>query len=106
MLTLPQLALLHALGEGWAAEHAIRTGSIMGGVPPSYKVDIANPSMMIAIEVDGGSHCPLVRKEQDEKKSRCLEALGWSVFRVSNERALHLYSTFKSADTLLTSLMV
>ena len=88
---------LHALGGGWVAEHPIPTKQGRhSGYPTCYKVDIANPDLMIAIEIDGSSHRLLSRKK--------LSQLGWRVFRVSNEKALHLYSTFKSVDTLLTLL--
>ena len=107
MLPLPQLALLHALGDGWTAELSIKTnaGHCNGVYPNCYKVDIANQEKMIAIELDGGSHSSLERQEQDSKKMAYLAGLGWSVYRVSNEKALHLYTTFKSVDTLLTLLM-
>ena len=107
LLPLPQLALLHALGDGWMAEHSIKTnaGHRNGTYPNCYKVDIANPEMMMAIELDGGSHTSLERQEQDQKKVKFLVGLGWSIYRVSNEKSLYLYSTFKSVDTLLTSLM-
>lgn len=106
LLPLPQLALLHALGEGWEAEVAIKTnaGHLNGIYPNAYKVDICNRQKMIAIELDGCSHGALERQEQDRKKTALLVSLGWSVFRVSNEKALSLYSTFKSVDTLLISL--
>ena len=105
LLPLPQLALLHALGEGWESEYPIKTGMRAGsGYPTSYKVDLANKSRMIAIEVDGTSHTDSGRRAQDAKKMNLLVSLGWSVYRVSNERALHLYSTFESEATLLTSL--
>jgi hypothetical protein len=107
LLPLPQLALLHALGEGWEAEHTVTTKMrhLGFGYPTCYKLDIANPTLMIAIEVDGGSHCTLEAREKDKKKADFLISRGWSVYRVSNEKALSLYSTFKSVDTLLTSLM-
>lgn len=107
LLPLPQLALLHALGDGWEAELPIKTkaGHLNGVYPNAYKVDIGNREKMIAIELDGYSHGTLERKEKDRKKTDFLVNLGWSVFRVSNEKALSLYSTFKSVDTLLTSLM-
>ena len=106
LLPLAQLALLHALGEGWEAELAIPTKmrNLGIGFPTCYKVDLANQSMKLAIELDGGSHCSLERKAQDLKKTDFLVSQGWSVYRVSNQRALELYSTFKSVDTLLTSL--
>ena len=106
LLPLPQLALLHALGEGWESEFPVATKMPRGsGYPTCYKLDIANPILMIGIEIDGGSHTTLERKDLDQKKSQFLVSLGWSIYRLSNEKALSLYSTFKSADILLTSLM-
>ena len=94
-------------GMGWIAEHPIKTyaGHLNGIYPNAYKVDIANLEKMIAIELDGGTHSSIERQNQDKKKDQCLAALGWSVYRVSNQKALNLYSTFKSVDTLLISLM-
>jgi very-short-patch-repair endonuclease len=101
------LALLHALGEGWSAELAVKTeaGYLNGIYPNCYKVDIGNKNLKIAIEIDGGSHCSLSRKNQDLKKTKLLTSLGWKVLRLSNQKALELYTTFTSVDTLLTSLM-
>jgi very-short-patch-repair endonuclease len=76
-----------------------------GTYPNHYKIDVANKNLMIGIELDGGSHGSLERKSQDAKKTDILIFQGWSIYRVSNERALQLYSTFTSVDTLLTSLM-
>lgn len=107
LLPLPQLALLHALGMGWEAELAIKTnkGHKNGIYPNCYKVDIANQEKKIAIEINGNSHCPIARKERDIKKTLLLAELGWTVLHVSNEKALSMYSTFTSVDTLLTLLM-
>jgi len=105
LLPLPQLALLNALGEGWESEYPVATK--MGrhsGYPSCYKLDLANPILMIGIEIDGYSHTTIDRKNQDRKKTDLLVSLGWSVYRLSNDRALSLYSTFKSVDTLLTLL--
>lgn len=101
--SIPQLALWHALGSGWVMELSVATkkGHLNGVYPNHYKIDIANKELMIAIEVDGGSHCPIKRQEEDLKKQTVLEELGWSVYRVSNEAAIELYSTFESVDTLL-----
>ena len=105
-LTEAQSALLRILGGGWKAELAITTG--LGkkslGYPGSYKVDIGNQEKKIAIEVDGKSHNLITRRALDKKKTEFLNSLGWSVYRVSNTKALSLCSTFTSADTLLTSL--
>ena len=104
LLPLPQLALLHALGEGWHAEVAIPTRMARdSGYPTNYKLDIANPEMKWGIEIDGASHNGQ-RKELDQKKSDFLATLGWKVSRLTNEQAMNLYSTFTSLDTLLTSL--
>lgn len=105
LLSLPQLALLHALGEGWESEYPVPLGKPrQPGLPTCYKLDLANPERKIGIEVDGGSHATIERREQDARKASILSALGWCVYRVSNQKALELFSTFKSVDTLLTSL--
>lgn len=103
-LSLPQLALLHVLGEGWESEVAVPTGGRNNGHPTHYKIDIANTAEKLAIELDGGSHSSDERREQDARKSAFLIGLGWRVFRVPNDEALRLYSTFESVATLLTSL--
>lgn len=104
LLPLPQLALLHALGEGWEAEYVVKTGKLPG-YPHFYSLDLAHAEWKICLELDGGSHGSLEKQELDRKKVAFLASIDWSVFRVSNERALYLYSTFESVGTLLTSLM-
>lgn len=103
-MTGPQKALLAALGDGWIAEHVVNVwkGKRVPGVPGHYKIDLANIEMMIALEVDGGSHGPASRKEQDQRKDQFLAGEGWSVFRVTNERAMYLSTISKSADILRT----
>lgn len=103
-LSLPQLALLHVLGEGWESEVAIPTGGRGHGHPTNYKIDIANRQELLAIELDGGSHNSEKHRELDARKDEFLRGLGWRVFRVPNEEALRLYSTFESVGTLRTSL--
>ena len=105
-ITEPQRLLLQKLGGGWTAELVIGTGVRPGnGVPSHWTIDIANPELMIAVEVDGGSHSSAKVRERDARKDEFLASKGWSVFRVSNARAVELSTTSKSADTLLTSLM-
>jgi hypothetical protein len=97
--------MLAALGEGWTAELAIPTRIPKGnGYPTCYKVDLGNPTLMIAIELDGNSHHG-ARRLQDRKKDDLLTSFGWRVLRVPNTKSRELYSTYRSADTLLTSLM-
>ena len=107
LLPLPQIALLHALGNGWQAELAVptRMRHLKIGYPTCYKLDIANLEMKIGIELDGSSHNSMERKAQDLKKTDFFVSQGWSVYRISNQRALELYSTFTSVDTLLILLM-
>lgn len=87
----PQRLLLEALGSGWVAEHVVvtRAKRVLGGLPTHYKIDIASPDRMIAIEVDGPSHSSLSRKVQDQRKTTFLESYGWTVFRVPNQRILN-----------------
>jgi hypothetical protein len=104
LLPIPQLALLHALGEGWESEVAIPTRIPKGnGYPTCYKLDIANAKMKIGIELDGETHAG-EKIAIDRKKIDLLATFGWTVYRVKNSQAMKLYSTFESADTLLTLL--
>lgn len=81
----PQFAILSALGDGWCAEHPVPTGRTGGGWPRCYKIDIANPELMIALEIDGGSHAAIRVQESDRKKDLFLNGLGWTVLRLSNQ---------------------
>lgn len=81
-LTRHQKALASALG--WPTEYAIPTCGA-SGAPHSYKVDIACPEAMLAIEVDGHSHTLSSRQIEDQKKEAILSALGWKVLRLWNQ---------------------
>lgn len=85
----------------WSLGHVVPTGAGRpGGLPGHYKIDIASPELMIAIEVDGFSHSALVRKEQDRRKDSFLSSRGWAVFRFSNqavrEKAMELAQSVMS----------
>jgi hypothetical protein len=101
-----QAQLLRALGRGWHPEFVVPCGMgcRTGGYPTHYKLDLANPVKRICIEVDGATHASPRIKAKDEKKTQRLTELGWSVYRVSNAKALSLSTTCTSPDTLLTSL--
>ena len=95
-ITIPQKILTESLGDGWINEYPIKTKCIGGrssGFPTNYKVDIANPTKMIAIEVDGRSHDSVERKEKDIKKESALQKLGWKVLRFKNEDILRNINT-------------
>jgi hypothetical protein len=88
-LTVPQQTMLLALAEKVEvyAEYPIPTKmNRASGYPTCYKVDIAIPAEMIAIEVDGASHCAVSRQEQDRKKEAFLSGLGWTVLRFRNKQ--------------------
>ena len=73
----------------WPLEIAIPTKKRRGTeYPTCYKVDIANPILRIAIDVDGRSHCPLKRQKQDQKKDNFLRGLGWTVLRFRNNQVM------------------
>ena len=105
LLPIPQLALLHALGPGWLAEHVVATGVPPGrGIPRHYKLDLANPQDMIALELEGSTHQSLKVRSADMRKTLFLVEHGWFVLRLSNTMAMYLYSTFTSESTLRTTL--
>lgn len=76
-----EAALLARLGSGWEWGYVVRTGN---GRPRFYAIDVANPELMIAVEVDGPSHHGRQRQVIDARKQQCLEAMGWVVVRIRN----------------------
>ena len=93
-LTTPQIILACSLG--WVTEFVICTGhhSYDGsGFPTNYKVDIANPVLKLAVEVDGLGHNSKKGKQLDKKKEGKLTSLGWKVLRVTNEEVMTNLST-------------
>ena len=86
-MPVAQALLLSALGPGWVGEMVVRTGAKKGsGVPCHYKVDIGNAALKMCVEVDGGSHAALSRREQDNRKDSVLRSLGYEVLRFTNQQ--------------------
>jgi hypothetical protein len=84
-LSAAETLLSNALG--WEP-HVVPTGKPRRpGWPTHFKLDLANPDLMIAVEIDGRSHGAIERQEQDERKAEFLASLGWTVLRFSNEEA-------------------
>lgn len=84
--------------------HGVKTGLWNGsGYPPVYKVDIAFPSIKLAVEADGLCHNTPFRREKDHKKQEYLEELGWTVLRYSNKQIFQ-NPTFVQADIQCTIL--
>lgn len=93
-LTEAQSALLRLLSKGWAPEHSVMTGPARAaGDAYHYKIDLAHPIWMIAVEIDGGSHGTLVAQARDKRKDVALRRCGWKVLRLSNAEALSLSTT-------------
>ena len=104
-LTEPQQRLLNRLEEEWYPEYVVVTDRPRPkGMPQNIKLDIANPNLKIAIEIDGHSHATINRRNADKKQIEFLLRRGWCVLRLSNAKALWLCSTCKSKDILLTML--
>lgn len=76
--TRHEALMLKLLGQSWLWNYVI----ILNRHP--YKIDLANPDLKIAIEVDGPSHGSMKVKLADRKKVAWLEELGWKVLRFKN----------------------
>jgi len=92
-----QKQLTTLLGNGWSMEYAILTTEAQRaeGAPHAYKVDLGMPERKYAIELDGLSHQTLKVRKADKIKVRHLVESGWNVLRLSNSKALSLFTTFK-----------
>ena len=53
-----------------------------------YFPDFFLPTIGVVIEVDDASHSRSKKMEEDEERTRALEARGWQVVRCTNEEAL------------------
>lgn len=79
----PQRRLAELLG--WPTEVTIVPRD--GQMPWHYKADMAHPTMKVLVEVDGGSHFSLARRESDARRNIRLAGLGWLTLRFSNQDA-------------------
>lgn len=87
--TPAEAAMLASLGPEWTLNVIVPTKIPMGeGYPTHYKLDLGIPELKVGLEVDGGSHCSIIRMAQDRKKTEFLRGRGWTVFRVTNREAL------------------
>ena len=87
--TEPQRQLATALSL--PMEYAIVTAAVKGlfpSLPNAYKVDIADPALKLAIEVNGRTHRQPKWTYLDRRKTEVLSALGWSMLRFTNEEAM------------------
>jgi hypothetical protein len=85
-IPIPQRLLAERLG--WPTEYVVKTKKVLG-LPDSIKIDIANPVLKIAIEVDGHSHKSSKVKECDSRKDDFLKMEGWRILRFLNKEILN-----------------
>jgi hypothetical protein len=100
-LPRPQQLLMDRLGL--IPEKVIKTNTTRGtGLSTHYKIDLAHPTLPLAIEIDGFSHAALTRKAQDAKKEAFLRSRGWTVLRFSNQEVLQALET--CVQTILSTI--
>lgn len=89
-LPVPHQRLWTALGHEWEPDFPVALKAHgfyqIDGYPTCYKIDLAHVTSKLAIEVDGYSHAS--RRALDEKKTRVLSAIGWTVLRFTNQEVL------------------
>ena len=79
--TEQEVAVATALS--WPTNVVVVTG--LSYRPWHYKVDVGNPDLKIAIEIDGRCHNSSKRREADRRKDTFLRSIGWSVLRFTNK---------------------
>lgn len=94
-MTEPQARLYHALkdlGIEVKDEYGISTRTIPDWrerkYPWAYKSDLGIAEVKLSIEIDGEDHCLKKQRALDEKKTNCLNMLGWKVLRFSNQEVM------------------
>lgn len=84
--TTPQMIMANA--TGLAMEYPIPTATVKGrfqSLPTCYKVDLADPKVKLAVEIDGHSHRTKKWRFLDQRKTAVLNGLGWTVLRFWNQ---------------------
>jgi len=82
-LTSAQVALAAALGSGWSTEYPVTTGDRSWSCA---MLDLALPTLKLAVECDGNSHLYAKQADRDSRKTAILAGLGWTVLRFRNAR--------------------
>jgi hypothetical protein len=78
--TVPQKILFDAL-PGIVMEYSLETNH-------RFRIDLAIPSLKLAIEVDGLSHTSRKGKKADASKEQILKERGWTLLRFWNAEIL------------------
>jgi len=66
------------LGRDWLLEYYVVINYLR-----RYAIDVANPKLKIAYEVDGKSHSKPRQKVRDRQRDKDLHSVGWKVIRLS-----------------------
>lgn len=77
-----------ATALGLPMEVVVGMGQWRRGRAKNYKLDIANRSILLGIEIDGWGHDSAKGRALDKKKTEALAGLGWTVLRFSNEQVM------------------
>lgn len=73
---------------GFVPEFTVKTkghGTGLPRIPNYYHLDFAHDALKVAVELDGSIHQHADRKDRDERKTKVLEALGWTVWRIPHK---------------------
>ena len=83
-LTIQQQSLHAALGAGWVMEYNVKEAAL-----PNWRVvavDLAYPTLRLAVEVDGASHRSTKQRNRDQRKAKMLTDTGWTLIRFWNSK--------------------
>lgn len=95
-----ELVVLDAIIDAALPAPARQLRVSAGGHP--YRLDMAYPHVMLAIEVDGAQHQDLDIAADDAVRTARLEAAGWRVIRI---RSAHLASDLAQALVIIRSVV-
>ena len=102
-MTEAEALLRTVLPNEFIWSYPIALGRRQEGYPTNYKLDFANPTTRVGIEVDGVSHMNSIGRSRDQKKEEKLAELGWSVLRISNRQIFQMFGILKSKDVLTST---
>lgn len=97
-----QLLYDFCIDNGFVYNKAINTYSLRKQYPEkhlafNYKPDFTNFQYKLCIEVDGDSHKSVTGRLEDEKKEFCLNCLGYTVIRFTNNMIKNNIEAVKNA---------
>ena len=109
---MPEAQRVLAEALGWETEVVVPTGLPKGpGNPAHYMLDMADPSAMVAVEVDGFSHTALAVRARDARKDAFLRGRGWTVLRFTNaevtgdlDRCVRMVTSTTSRSRAITTI--